>query len=497
MPIVYKEKFSTPAESISNIETYFHPEGDGNLHVPATETTNNGKVLTAGSTAGDISWQDIPLVELTGMAQLPTMTLIGNNSGITSTPKALTIEELSAMGIAGGGGIVGGVSLISYDCSDQIVVGGETHFSIFPSGEIAFVFHNGMLQPQSSVILDEDGLGIAIDFDVVPGDLLIVLRGTSSTGGSSGHVIQDAGTNMTARTYLNIIGATVEDDASNDATKITIPDTPAHTIQDGGTNKTQRANLNFIGATVTDNSTNDSTDIEYIPEIVTHDHTGSDGTPKLLQANTHETPDTDSGTSSLHHTLGTGANQAAAGNHTHSPTDVSHIHNGNDGSSKLFQANTHESPDTDTSTSSLHHTLGTGSNQAAAGNHTHTVTKIMHAQAVLTIEGVISATGTKPVRIYMPYVGAGATIEEIFLSVNTAPTSTTLRVDVNKNGTSIFNSVQYAEIVAGSNTVSKTTDFATTALAKDDYLTIEVVLGNTVASDLSVHVRYKWEITGV
>lgn len=35
---------------------YTHPTGDGNKHVPATGTTNNGKVLTAGSTAGALSW---------------------------------------------------------------------------------------------------------------------------------------------------------------------------------------------------------------------------------------------------------------------------------------------------------------------------------------------------------------------------------------------------------------------------------------------------------
>lgn len=35
---------------------YSHPTGDGNLHVPATGTSNNGKVLKAGSTAGSISW---------------------------------------------------------------------------------------------------------------------------------------------------------------------------------------------------------------------------------------------------------------------------------------------------------------------------------------------------------------------------------------------------------------------------------------------------------
>jgi hypothetical protein len=35
---------------------YVHPTTDGNLHVPATSTTNNGKVLTAGATAGSFSW---------------------------------------------------------------------------------------------------------------------------------------------------------------------------------------------------------------------------------------------------------------------------------------------------------------------------------------------------------------------------------------------------------------------------------------------------------
>lgn len=37
-------------------------------------------------------------------------------------------------------------------------------------------------------------------------------------------------------------------------------------------------------------------------------------------------------------------------------------------SNKLAQANTHESADTDTATTALHHTLGPGANQAAAGN---------------------------------------------------------------------------------------------------------------------------------
>ena len=52
--------------------------------------------------------------------------------------------------------------------------------------------------------------------------------------------------------------------------------------------------------------------------LITHDHAGvSGGTSRLLQMNTHQSADTDSSTSSLHHTLGSGSTQAAQGNHTH------------------------------------------------------------------------------------------------------------------------------------------------------------------------------------
>lgn len=48
-----KTKLNGIAASANN---YSHPTGDGNLHVPATSTTNNGKVLKAGATAGSIAW---------------------------------------------------------------------------------------------------------------------------------------------------------------------------------------------------------------------------------------------------------------------------------------------------------------------------------------------------------------------------------------------------------------------------------------------------------
>ena len=44
------------------VDQYAHPTGDGNLHVPATLTTNNGKLLIAGATAGAISWSALPTI---------------------------------------------------------------------------------------------------------------------------------------------------------------------------------------------------------------------------------------------------------------------------------------------------------------------------------------------------------------------------------------------------------------------------------------------------
>lgn len=57
-----------------------------------------------------------------------------------------------------------------------------------------------------------------------------------------------------------------------------------------------------------------------------HDHSGDGSSTatgsKLNQANTHQNPDTDAAPTSIHHTLGPGANQAAPGNHSHDYSDV-------------------------------------------------------------------------------------------------------------------------------------------------------------------------------
>lgn len=58
--------------------------------------------------------------------------------------------------------------------------------------------------------------------------------------------------------------------------------------------------------------------LEGLSAVKTHTHAGgSDGTLILAQSSTHANNDADTGTGSIHHSIGPGAFQASAGNHVH------------------------------------------------------------------------------------------------------------------------------------------------------------------------------------
>lgn len=103
--------------------------------------------------------------------------------------------------------------------------------------------------------------------------------------------------------------------ASDDV--FTEPSAPASTAlaSAGDSSRTATVNHADLGSAVV------ALQVEATLLTHTHDGTTRNG-PKLAQANTHQSPDTDSSTTALHHTIGTGANQGAAGNHTHGAPDV-------------------------------------------------------------------------------------------------------------------------------------------------------------------------------
>ena len=74
---------------------YTHPTNDGSKHVPATSTTNDGKVLTAGPTAGVFAWQTLNLSTLGGLTESEVDSRV--QLVVDSAPAALdTLNELAA-----------------------------------------------------------------------------------------------------------------------------------------------------------------------------------------------------------------------------------------------------------------------------------------------------------------------------------------------------------------------------------------------------------------
>lgn len=67
-----------------------HLATDGNLHVPATSTTNNGKALVAGSTAGSIAWTSLAISHITSL-----QTTLDAKMSTASYPDLVAIEALT------------------------------------------------------------------------------------------------------------------------------------------------------------------------------------------------------------------------------------------------------------------------------------------------------------------------------------------------------------------------------------------------------------------
>jgi hypothetical protein len=121
-------------------------------------------------------------------------------------------------------------------------------------------------------------------------------------------------------------GATRHDDTMIDATALPETATPTqapanqHVYNDG----TYKLLSGWLGAytgggfvTKVAAATADLTYKALVTLLRAHSHADAATGGQLAQANTHQSADTDAAPTSLHHTLGAGANQAAAGNHTH------------------------------------------------------------------------------------------------------------------------------------------------------------------------------------
>lgn len=128
-------------------------------------------------------------------------------------------------------------------------------------------------------------------------------------------------------------------------------------------------------------------------------------------------------------------------------------------------------------------------NTSTGHDHDGTDSKAIPKGLVFTVTGTLS-TGTSVAPVL---VATGAlTISKVYVNVKTAPTGAAIIIDVNKNGTSIWDTTQAnrATIAAGA-TSGTQTSFDTTALTEGDVLTLDIdQVGSTVAgADLTVTVK--------
>ena len=130
--------------------------------------------------------------------------------------------------------------------------------------------------------------------------------------------------------------------------------------------------------------------------------------------------------------------------------------------------------------------------QAATGSTKWMTGSVLHnyiaKERVYSYPGTL-VTGTGTVRMYFMRT---ATLFNIAIMVSTAPTGTgSIVVDVNKNGTTIFNPTAKPEIaISGFTNLTNVPDV--TAVSAGQYLTIDIDdVGGTIAgSDLTVVVEY-------
>lgn len=133
--------------------------------------------------------------------------------------------------------------------------------------------------------------------------------------------------------------------------------------------------------------------------------------------------------------------------------------------------------------------VGTGSDQVAAGDHTHAAGATTH-QALAYVEGECAAV-VGVMRI-PNHFGATATITGVYLDITTAPTGADLTVDVHNSGTTIFTTqTNRPHIDAGANAGNSTT-IEVASWADGEYLTVDVdAVGSTVpGSDLTVTIKF-------
>jgi hypothetical protein len=114
----------------------------------------------------------------------------------------------------------------------------------------------------------------------------------------------------------------------------------------------------------------------------------------------------------------------------------------------------------------------------------------VNQMTVFTIDGVLAAV-SNPLRIYNPS-SVSRTISKVFISVDTAPTGSSLIVDIHKSGITIFTTQSNRPTITATNFTGQTTTIEVATWAPDEYLKMDLdQVGSSIAgSNLTVHILW-------
>lgn len=122
------------------------------------------------------------------------------------------------------------------------------------------------------------------------------------------------------------------------------------------------------------------------------------------------------------------------------------------------------------------------SQAVSLASHTHNIITLGSKEGNLEV-------ATSPLRVYNRY-GATRTILEVYVAVNTAPTGSSARIDILKDGVSIFALDGDKPTIADAGNTASSTTFDDDQWLAGEYLQIEIeTIGSTTpGADLTVHI---------
>lgn len=129
---------------------YVHPTTDGNLHVPATGTNNNGRVLKAGATAGTFAWGPLTASEVGAASSTHSHGNLTSEGRINTTVEGVPV-------------ITGPNGAIQAGTSTTFAAGTHTHGSITSDGKMSGVTARSVLLTGSDGTINTLSVGTSND----------------------------------------------------------------------------------------------------------------------------------------------------------------------------------------------------------------------------------------------------------------------------------------------------------------------------------------------